>query len=152
METIWEWGINVIHTVQLVQGPALTAFFKAVTFMGEEEFFLILVPLIFWCVDFAGGARLAAIFLFSIYVNTGRDTYGRLVASGDAARLESSGVVLVVDTCTYVTAILRDVSGAVMTNSGKWAYYAPGNLGVEVGFGSLADCVASARLGRVTRA
>ena len=50
-----------------------------------------------------------------------------------------------------MTAIMRDLSGAVMTNSGKWAYYAPGNIGVEVAFGSLADCIASARAGRVVR-
>jgi predicted aconitase len=47
---------------------------------------------------------------------------------------------------------MRALSGAVMTNSGKWAYYAPGNLGVEVAFGSLADCMASARAGSVVRA
>ncbi|MDX1732034.1 MAG: aconitase X, partial [Aurantimonas coralicida] len=57
----------------------------------------------------------------------------------------------VVDTCTYVTAILRDMDGAVMTNSGKWAHYAPGNLGVSVGFGSLKDCILSAASGRVVR-
>ena len=85
-----------------------------------------------------------------VYVNTGRDI---LADSGDgwAQRLRDAGVTLVVDTCTYVTAILRDLSGAVMTNSGKWAYYAPGNLGVDVAFGSLADCMASARAGRVVR-
>ncbi len=38
-----------------------------------------------------------------------------------------------------------------MTNSGKVAYYAPGNLGVEVAFGSLEDCVASAAAGRIVR-
>jgi predicted aconitase len=38
-----------------------------------------------------------------------------------------------------------------MTNSAKWAYYAPGNLGVEVAFGSLEECVASAAQGRVVR-
>ncbi len=38
-----------------------------------------------------------------------------------------------------------------MTNSGKWAYYAPGNLGIEVAFGSTAECLASARAGRVVR-
>ena len=36
-----------------------------------------------------------------------------------------------------------------MTNSGKWAWYAPSNLGVEVAFGSLAECVASAEAGRI---
>jgi predicted aconitase len=37
----------------------------------------------------------------------------------------------------------------VMTNSGKWAYYAPGNLGVDVVLASLSDCVESAVSGRV---
>lgn len=50
-----------------------------------------------------------------------------------------------------MTAVMRELSGAVMTNSGKWAYYAPANLGVEVAFGSLAECVASARAARVVR-
>lgn len=85
------------------------------------------------------------------YVNTGRETFEALSAKGWTDRLAASGVTIVVDTCTYVTAILRDLERPVMTNSGKWAYYAPGNLGVEVAFGSLADCVASARAGRVVR-
>jgi hypothetical protein len=55
----------------LVRGPALDAVFKAITFMGEEEFFLILLPLVFWCVDFAVGARLAFVFLLSACANTG---------------------------------------------------------------------------------
>ncbi len=38
-----------------------------------------------------------------------------------------------------------------MTNSGKVAYYAPGNLGIDVAFGSLADCVESAQSGRIVR-
>jgi predicted aconitase len=57
----------------------------------------------------------------------------------------------VVDTCTYVTAILRNTDGVVMTNSAKWAWYAPGNLGVEVAFGSLRECVDSAVEGRIVR-
>jgi len=47
--------------------------------------------------------------------------------------------------------LLPEAEGAVMTNSGKCAYYAPGNLGVAVALGSLAECVASARAGRVVR-
>jgi hypothetical protein len=88
----------------------------------------------------------------ALYVNTGRDVLAELERRGWAARLGAAGVTLVVDTCTYVTAVMRELTVAVMTNSGKWAYYAPANLGVEVAFGSLADCVASARAGRVVRA
>ncbi len=91
-------------------------------------------------------------FAVPIYVNTGRHEWERLRADGRAARLEQAGVTVVVDTCTYVTSIIRDLSGAVMTNSGKWAYYAPGNLGVDVAFGTLADTLHSARAGRVVRA
>src|SRR4030042_986686 len=59
MEAIWQWGLDVIHTVQSVHGPVLDTIFKAITFLGEEDFFLILLPLVLWCVDFAFGARLA---------------------------------------------------------------------------------------------
>jgi predicted aconitase len=38
-----------------------------------------------------------------------------------------------------------------MTNSAKYAYYAPGLLNTRVTFGSLADCVRSAVEGRVMR-
>jgi len=91
-------------------------------------------------------------FAVPVYVNTGRHEWERLSADGRAARLEKAGVTVVVDTCTYVTSIIRDLSGTVMTNSGKWAYYAPGNLGVDVAFGTLADTLLSAKAGRVVRA
>ena len=69
MEPIWQWGLDFIRTVQLVHGPVLDTFFSAITCLGEEMFFLVLLPLIFWCVDFAIGARLAIVFLLSPYVN-----------------------------------------------------------------------------------
>ena len=69
MEAIWQWGLDLIRTIQLVHGPALDALFKAITFLGEEGFFMILLPTIFWCVDAAGGVRLAFVFLLSPYLN-----------------------------------------------------------------------------------
>ena len=71
MEAIWQWGLDLIRTIQLVHGPTLDAIFKAITFLGEEEFFIMLLPLVFWCVDFAVGARLAFAFLLSTYANIG---------------------------------------------------------------------------------
>jgi membrane-associated phospholipid phosphatase len=71
MEGIWEWGLELIRAVQSVHGPALDAIFKAITFLGEEDFFIILLPLLLWCVDFSFGARLAFFFLFSTIVNSG---------------------------------------------------------------------------------
>jgi predicted aconitase len=39
----------------------------------------------------------------------------------------------------------------LMTNSAKYAYYAPGLLNTKVVFGTLQDCVRSAVEGRVVR-
>ena len=85
----------------------------------------------------------------TLYVNTGRDV---LASSAEIVKgLEDLGVVFVTDTCTYVTPILPAGPGVAMTDSAKWAYYAPGNLGVDVVFGSTSDCVESAVGGRVVR-
>jgi predicted aconitase len=83
------------------------------------------------------------------YVNTGR---AQLAAIGELAdALADADVTIVTDTCTYITPVLPDLTGPVMTDSGKWAWYAPSNLGVEVALGSLEDCVRSAATGVVTR-
>jgi predicted aconitase len=89
--------------------------------------------------------------LVDIWINCNRATLAELRARGWEERLHEACVKLVVDTCAYVTTLIRVEAGAVMTNSGKCAYYAPGNLGADVAFGSLAECLASARAGKVVR-
>ncbi len=85
------------------------------------------------------------------YVNTGRHVLSQIEPHGWDRVLADAGVQIVTDTCTYVTPILRRLDGVVMTDSAKWAYYAPGNLGVEVAFGSTAECVRSSIEGRIVR-
>jgi predicted aconitase len=89
--------------------------------------------------------------LIDIYVNCSRTTVDELRKRGWEKRLSAARVALVADTCVYVSALMKPGVGAIMTNSGKCAYYAPGNLGVEIAYGSLAECVASARAGKVVR-
>ena len=55
------------------------------------------------------------------------------------------------DTCILTTPMLPPEIKVLMTNSAKYAYYAPGMLNTQVVFGSLEDCVASAVEGRVGR-
>ena len=86
-----------------------------------------------------------------IYVNTDRATLATLEADGVLEELGRLRVTVVADTCTYLTPILERLDGTVMTNSGKWAHYGPGNLGVQVAFGDLEDCVASATAGKIVR-
>jgi predicted aconitase len=84
-----------------------------------------------------------------LYVNTGRDVLVEVMGTPWWDDLAS--VRIVTDTCTYITPILEEGVEVVMTDSAKWAYYAPGNLGVSVVFGSLAECVESAVTGRMIR-
>jgi predicted aconitase len=94
------------------------------------------------------GRRLAA----PIYANTGRHVLSALQDNGRRTTLEKLGVIFVIDTCVVVTPILPKRDGAVlMTNSGKFAHYAPGNTGYGVIYGALEECVASAVAGRVIR-
>jgi predicted aconitase len=85
------------------------------------------------------------------YVNTSRFVLWELEQDGRLQRLQSRGLRIVTDTCTYITPILEQLEGVVMTNSGKMAHYAPSNIGVRLAFGSLAECVRSAVEGRVVQ-
>jgi predicted aconitase len=89
--------------------------------------------------------------LIDIFVNCSRATLEELRKRGWEAPLRAARVTLVADTCVYVSALMKPGVGAIMTNSGKCAYYAPGNLGVEIAYGSLTECAASARAGKVVR-
>ncbi|AZO71888.1 MAG: DUF521 domain-containing protein [Mesorhizobium sp.] len=93
------------------------------------------------------GRRLAV----PVYACTGRHVLSSLERDGRRKRLEASGVVIVADTCVVVTPIMPELAGGVlMTNSGKFAHYAPGNTGYAVLYASLADCVESAATGKPT--
>ena len=92
------------------------------------------------------GRRLAV----PVYACTGRHVLPELERRGTRETLEAAGVVIVADTCVVVTPILEPLeSGVLMTNSGKFAHYAPGNTGYSVLYASLADCVESAVSGRL---
>ncbi len=99
--------------------------------------------------DAMGNRTVAADVEF--FVSTGRDILATLDAEGLSASLRERGVRIVTDTCTYLTPILSGRPGAVMTNSAKWAWYAPNNLGYGVVFATLEECVESAVRGVVWR-
>lgn len=63
--------------------------------------------------------------------------------------LVDSGVTIVADTCTYGPSKIMKPDGAVMTNSAKWAYYAPSHLGFSVLLASRFDCLESAVRGKI---
>ena len=71
--------------------------------------------------------------------------------AGYLQALHDFGGRVTVDTCILATPMLPAEIKTLMTNSGKYAYYAPGLLNTRVTYGSLADCVESAIEGRVIR-
>ena len=90
-------------------------------------------------------------FKVPVYVCTRHAVLQILEAAGVRQKLEGAGVVFVVGTCVVVTPILKQASGVLMTNSGKFAHYSPSTVNHDVVYGSLGDCVRSAVTGKVTR-
>ncbi len=65
--------------------------------------------------------------------------------------LRAFGGKITVDTCILASPMLPSNIRRLMTNSAKYAYYAPGLLRAEITFGSLEECVHSAVLGEIAR-
>jgi predicted aconitase len=99
--------------------------------------------------ELSGGDKFSSAIDF--YVSTSRGVLQKAEALGYAQILKEAGGRIVTDTCTYVTPVLNPKIKTVMTNSGKWAWYAPGNLGIETILGSVKECIASARAGKLVR-
>lgn len=53
-----------------VQTPFLNFFAQIFTFMGNEEFYMLILPLVFWCFSKKVGFRLLYVFILSVYVNS----------------------------------------------------------------------------------
>lgn len=64
------WGTRVIQSVQAFGSPTWDRVFVAITFLGEEQFYLLLVPILYWCVDKTLAMHLSFVYLGSAYVNT----------------------------------------------------------------------------------
>lgn len=86
-----------------------------------------------------------------LLVSTSRDVLAEAEERGLAARLRDGGAELLVDTCSYLGPILRPTPLPMMTDSAKWAWYAPANIGARVVFGSREECLRSALSGRLWR-
>jgi len=83
------------------------------------------------------------------YISTGRYVLWELEQRQLDKFFNERGIQIVLDTCTYVSPVIREMDGVIMTNSAKWAHYAPGNIGAKVAFGSMAECVRSAYEGKI---
>jgi predicted aconitase len=86
-----------------------------------------------------------------LLVTCGRGVKQIADAAGLLEPVSRFGGEITVDTCVLTTPMLGSEFSTLMTNSAKYAYYAPGLLEMSVAFGSMEDCIRSATTGRVTR-
>ena len=75
MENMWYWGIDSILWMQQFS-PILDIPFKLITYMGDEIFYLTMLPLLYWSVDRRIGAELTILFLLSSCLNV----YAKMIA------------------------------------------------------------------------
>jgi membrane-associated phospholipid phosphatase len=69
METILQWGLEVIRTIQQVQSPLLNIIFLVITSLGSSASFFLVLPLLFWCVDYNLGMRVVVVCTISSFCN-----------------------------------------------------------------------------------
>jgi predicted aconitase len=84
-----------------------------------------------------------------VIVTVGQNVLHEARNDGTLARLEAFGATVFPDICwcSITEPLMPPRARSLMTNSGKYAHYAPGLSGREVRFGSLAECVETARTG-----
>jgi membrane-associated phospholipid phosphatase len=61
--------MNIINFLQTLQFDALTAFFKFITFFGDKEFYIMVLPLFFWLWKKEKALKLMLILLPSLLLN-----------------------------------------------------------------------------------
>ncbi|MHA6234858.1 cis-3-hydroxy-L-proline dehydratase [Pseudomonas fluorescens group sp. PF-69] len=79
-------------------------------------------------------------------ITCGRAVLEQAREAGHIAVIEAFGATLVTDTCWCMLGepVIPPDATTLMTNSGKYAHYAPGLVGRKVHFASLAECVDAA--------
>ena len=86
-----------------------------------------------------------------VFVTTSRAVREILERTGDLDVLLAFGAKVTADTCIVVSPLVRPEARLLMTNSAKYAHYAPGLLKLGAVLASTDECVASAVGGRVIR-
>ncbi len=70
LESLVPWGTDVIVWLQSFSSGGLDALLNFFTFLGYEEFYLVLLPFIYWCVNKQMGIGLGFISLLSAWSNS----------------------------------------------------------------------------------
>jgi membrane-associated phospholipid phosphatase len=69
MESLLQWGLDCIRSIQSHANPSLTMTMKVFTHLGSTVAYIIILPFVFWCVDEKKGLRLGTVVLVSVWLN-----------------------------------------------------------------------------------
>lgn len=61
-------GTPVLLQIQSFRKPAITRFMKFISFLGEEDFYTLLIPFVIWICDFKMGCLLSILMAFGFYI------------------------------------------------------------------------------------
>ncbi len=68
MDLIWQFEIEITLFLQSL-GEWLVGIMNFLSFLGTEDFYFLVLPILYWCVDAAIGARVGAMLLLSNWLN-----------------------------------------------------------------------------------
>ena len=142
-DVVVEVGLEDLLQARDELGQCFDAELRAIS-LGTPHFSMTEFERLF---ELLAGRSIAPDLVF--YLTTSRHVLGQVTEKGWAEELTLAGIRIITDTCTYFSPQVNGLEGQVMTNSAKWAYYAPGMLPVQVVLGSLSECVESAVAGKV---
>jgi membrane-associated phospholipid phosphatase len=69
MEAVLQAGLDIIRTIQSFSHPSLTTLMRIITAFGSTQAYVILLPLVYWCIDEKKGLRLGIAVLVSAWIN-----------------------------------------------------------------------------------
>ncbi|MDR2899902.1 MAG: phosphatase PAP2 family protein [Treponema sp.] len=70
LQEMYQWGIDLIKVIQLIENPVLSAVLVFITTLGAGVFYMLALFFIIWCVDDRMGIRLAVLTLVSAWANS----------------------------------------------------------------------------------
>jgi membrane-associated phospholipid phosphatase len=89
------WGYQILLEIQEWRTPFLNRFFLGVTALGDAPFYIMLLPLLYWCVHKQVALGLTFVYLSSTYVNNLLKSIFAIPRPGDEALaplLEKAGI------------------------------------------------------------
>lgn len=66
-DAVYTWGLSVIHAFQSPGNPMLTAIAHFFTMLGSPFVYILILPILFWCIDEKRGFRL----ILSAFISNG---------------------------------------------------------------------------------